>query len=106
MESCTQQRLATVGQRAVISQRLGATQSRLLDVNAEFDRIASFSGGNVQSSILHGASQQFPLPVLRRALRAELARCQRIMTEDKEEAMRATAHASAMKDLKVECTPA
>lgn len=34
-----------------------------MEVQAELDRVATFKGGHVNSSILHGSQQRFPVKV-------------------------------------------
>ncbi len=34
-----------------------------MEVQAELDRVATFKGGNINSSILHGSQQRFPIKV-------------------------------------------
>jgi len=39
------------------------SQARVMEVQAELDRVATFKGGNINSSILHGSQQRFPIKV-------------------------------------------
>lgn len=34
-----------------------------MEVQAETDRVAAFKGGHVNSSVLHGSQQRFPIKV-------------------------------------------
>lgn len=34
-----------------------------MEVQAELDRVATFKGGSINSSILHGSQQRFPIKV-------------------------------------------
>ncbi len=86
IQGCDSQRRAWVGKRAVISRQLGSLQSRMLEVQAEIDRISPLGEveGHVQSSVLHGSAQLFSLTSLRKGLKAELSRCIKGITDEKE----------------------
>ncbi len=86
IQDCDSQRRACVGKRAVISRQLGSFQSRMLEVQAEIDRISPLreAEGHVQSSVLHGSAQLFSLTSLRKGLKAELSRCMKGITDEKE----------------------
>ncbi|CAM9479254.1 unnamed protein product, partial [Phaeothamnion confervicola] len=83
IQACEDARLRCIGERAVLAQRLNVTQARSMEVQAEADRIAALHGGQVNSSVMHGADQTFPVKVLRRLLREELELCSKNIASDK-----------------------
>jgi hypothetical protein len=44
---CEQQRQACIGARATLAQQLSTTQTRMLELQAEADRVALLKGGQV-----------------------------------------------------------
>ncbi|CAM9941019.1 unnamed protein product, partial [Sphacelaria rigidula] len=87
IEECEETRLRYIGQRAVLAQRLATTQARVMEVQAELDRVATFKGGNVNSSVMHGSQQRFPVKVLRQKLRKEFEAGQASIARDKADVM-------------------
>eukprot|EP00903_Cladosiphon_okamuranus_P006314 g6190.t1 len=58
-------------------------QARVMEVHAELDRVATFSGGHINSSVLHGSQQRFPIKALRQKLRQEFEAGQASIATDK-----------------------
>ncbi|CAM9114367.1 unnamed protein product [Scytosiphon promiscuus] len=90
IEECEETRLAHIGHRAVLAQQLISTQARVMEIQAELDRVATFKGGHINSSVLHGSQQRFPIKVLRQKLRIELGLGQSSIAQDKADLMEGT----------------
>ncbi|CAM9638943.1 unnamed protein product, partial [Ectocarpus fasciculatus] len=90
IEECEETRLAHIGLRAVLAQQLNSTQARVMELQAELDRLATFKGGHVNSSVLHGSQQRFPIKVLRQKLRQEFELGQASIARDKANLMEGT----------------
>ncbi|CAM9121432.1 unnamed protein product, partial [Chrysoparadoxa australica] len=81
-------------------QSLGRTQRRILDVQAELDRIATLKQGKVNSSVMHSIQQRFPVKVLRRQLHEELHLAMARVVRDKASVMEGNKEANYMSLLK------
>ncbi|CAM9108876.1 unnamed protein product [Ectocarpus sp. 6 AP-2014] len=61
-----------------------------MELQAELDRLATFKGGHVNSSVLHGSQQRFPIKVLRQKLQNEFELGQASIARDKANLMEGT----------------
>ncbi|CAN0502093.1 unnamed protein product, partial [Ectocarpus sp. 12 AP-2014] len=61
-----------------------------MELQAELDRVATFKGGHVNSSVLHGSQQRFPIKILRQKLRKEFELGQASIARDKANLMEGT----------------
>ena len=63
-------------------------QKRILDVQAEIDRVAQFKGRDINSAVIHGTVQRFTVPQLKRDLQEELEKCMARIAAAKKEVIR------------------
>ncbi|CAM9361466.1 unnamed protein product [Ascophyllum nodosum] len=101
VDECEENRLEHINQRAVLSQRLITTQARVTEVQAELYRIASFKGSCINSSVVDGSQQQFPIEVLRQKLRQEFEKGQASIAHDKADLVKGANNSSRAIQLKL-----
>ena len=72
---CERLRVESMTNRVTLAHEMRDTQSRIIEVQGEIDRVHGFSGNSINSSVMHGVDQRFDVSQLKVDLEEELEKC-------------------------------
>ena len=72
---CERIRVDSVAKRVGLANQMRDTQTRIIEVQGEIDRVHAFKGESINSNVMHGTDKRFDVHQLKLDLEEELEKC-------------------------------